>query len=155
MPPVVLAALLAFHCSEHVWMRARNGFSLENFGSTAEGNTALPTSTGAAGSAAGFRVRAGLVSATGGGAAGAAAGAAAASALHSALRKSFHFWPLRVPAALASLYFALHSDMLNACAGMAANAAKPDTATAHNNFARMVILVSLGRGELRTPILAQ
>jgi hypothetical protein len=56
---------------------------------------------------------------------------------------------------LASLYFALHSDMLNACAGMAANAAKPDTATAHTNFARMVILVSLGRGELRNPILAQ
>src|SRR5665213_3131863 len=88
----------------------------------------------------GFGARAGLVSVTGGGAAGAAAGVAVASAPHSALRKSFHFWPLSVPAVLASLYFALHSDMLKACAGMVANAAKPDTATAHNNFARMVIL---------------
>src|SRR6202041_2381720 len=130
-------------------MRALPALSLAYFGSTADGNTALPTGIGRAGAASGF-----FATSLGAGA-GAAAGVAAASAPHSALRKSFHFWPLRVPADLAALYFALHSDMLNACAGMAANAAKPDTATAHNNFARMVILVSLGRGELRTPILAQ
>src|SRR4030088_1961495 len=49
MPPVVLAALLAFHCSEQVCSRAKPGFSLAYFGSTAVGNTALPT--GAAGAA--------------------------------------------------------------------------------------------------------
>src|SRR5712671_3438212 len=70
------------------------------------------------------------------GAAAAAAGAAAASAAHWALRKSFHFWAPSVPAALAALYFALHSCVVRACAGdVMASAAKPDTATAHNNFA--------------------
>src|SRR5947207_12807130 len=109
MPPVVLAALLAFHCSEQVCSRARPGFSWENFGSTAVGNTALPTSTGAvAGAAAVFGAGAGLASVAfgaagaGGAAAGAAAGVAVASAPHSALRKSFHFWPLSVPAVLAA-----------------------------------------------------
>jgi hypothetical protein len=63
---------------------------------------ALPIATGA-GVAGGFAD----VVAFGGGAAG--AGSVAASAPHCAFRKSFHFMPLRVPAALASLYFALHS----------------------------------------------
>src|SRR5665213_3294046 len=80
----------------------------------------------------------GLASASFGaaGAAGAAAGAAAASAAQLALRKSFHFWPLSVPASLAALYFALHSCMVRACAGAAAtSAANPAAANVHNNFA--------------------
>jgi hypothetical protein len=40
---------------------------------------------------------------------------------------------------------ALHSCVVRACAGaIAANAAKPDTAAAHNNFALEVISISLG-----------
>src|ERR1700730_6834423 len=126
-------------------MRPLPALSLAYFGTTADGNTALPAGAGApaAGAAAGAGAGAvsffGLASATGaaGVAGAAAAGAAAgvASAAHWALRKSFHFWPFRVPASLAALYFALHSCMLRACAGAAAaKAAKPDTATAHNNF---------------------
>src|ERR1700722_823705 len=107
------------------------------FGSTADGNTALPTATGAA---MGFGAGAGLASvafgaAGAGAAAGAAAGVAVASAEHSALRNSFHFMPLSVPPLLAAWYFALHSCVVRACAGNVANVAKPDTATAHNNFA--------------------
>src|ERR1700719_667394 len=121
-------------------MRPLPALSLAYFGSTADGNTALPAGGGAAaGAGAGAASFFGLASATGAaGAAGAAAAGAAAgvaSAAHWALRKSFHFWPFRVPASLAALYFALHSCMLRACAGAAAaKAAKPDTATAHNNF---------------------
>src|ERR1700733_14946176 len=128
-------------------MRALPALSLAYFGSTADGNTALPAGIEGAGAASGF-----FATSFGAGAgAGAAAGVAVASAPHSALRKSFHFWPLSVPADVASLYFALHSDMLNACAGMAANAAKPDTATAHNNFARMVILGLPGAWRTKNP----
>src|SRR5271165_6501537 len=108
MPPVVLLALLAAHCAEQVCIRARCGFSCANFGSTAVGNTALPTATGAAGAAAGL-ASAAFGAAGAAGAAAGAAGAAAASAPHSALRKSFHFWPLSVPAVLAAWYLALHS----------------------------------------------
>src|SRR6516225_10302565 len=36
---------------------------------------------------------------------------------HCALRNSFHFISLRVPAACASLYLALHSLTVSACAG--------------------------------------
>src|SRR6266566_3224180 len=96
-------------------MRPLPALSLAYFGSTADGNTAGPD--GAAGAAAGsvsFFASFGAA-----GAAGAAAGAAAgvASAPHCALRKSFHFWPLSVPAVLAAWYFALHSCAVSACAG--------------------------------------
>src|SRR6185437_600533 len=120
MPPLPLEALLALYWSTQVCMRALPADSLAYFGSTADGNTALPVAIGAeAGGAAAVFGAAG-----GGAAAGAAAGVAAASAPHCALRKSVHFWPLRLPSALAALYFALHSDMLSAWAGeTAANAA--------------------------------
>src|SRR6185437_13716193 len=111
MPPLPVPALLALYWSTQVCMRALPADSLAYFGSTADGNTALPVAIGAAagGAAAVF---------------GAAAGVAAASVPHCALRKSVHFWPLRLPSALAALYFALHSDMLSAWAGeTAANAA--------------------------------
>src|ERR1700692_4961276 len=120
-------------------MRPLPALSLAYFGSTADGNTALPAAAGAA-AGAGAASFFGLASAAFGsaGAAGAAAAGAAAgvaSAAHWALRKSFHFWPFRVPASLAALYFALHSCMLRACAGAAGpKAADPNTATAHNNF---------------------
>src|SRR5664280_2774174 len=107
-------------------MRALPAVSLEYFASTAVGNTALPAGA-AAGAGAGAASFFGLASASFGaaGAAGAAAGAAAASAPHWALRKSFHFWPLSVPAVLAAWYFALHSCVVRACAGaVATNAAK-------------------------------
>src|ERR1700730_9703333 len=123
-------------------MRALPSDSLEYFRSTALGNTASPIGAGAAagepgvsGSAAGF------ASAAFGAAAGAAAGVAAASDPHSALRKSFHFWPLVVPAVCAALYLALHSCMVSACAGIAANIARPDAAIVHTTFARVIILV--------------
>src|SRR6476661_7840055 len=110
-------------------MRALPALSLEYFGSTADGNTAGPA--GAAGAAAGAASFFALASAAFG-----AAGAAVASAPHWALRKSFHFWSPSVPAALAALYLALHSCVVRACAGeVTASAAKPATATAHNNFA--------------------
>src|SRR5437762_4734725 len=121
-------------------MRALPSLSLAYFGSTAFGNTAGPA--GAAGAAAslasffaGFAAAAfGSAGAAGAAAAGAAAGVA--SAPHWALRKSFHFWPLSVPAVLAAWYFALHSCVVRACAGdMAANAANPDTAIAQSIFA--------------------
>src|ERR1700726_4674300 len=99
-------------------MRPLPALSLAYFASTAEGNTALPVAIGAAGAAAaaGFGAAAGLAAAVGAGAAaaGAAAGAAAASAAHWALRKSFHFWPLSVPAVVAAWYFALHSCVVRA-----------------------------------------
>ena len=77
-------------------MRALPADSLEYFGDTAVGNTASPAAAGAVfGGAAVVRE------------VGAAAGAVfvgavvgvAASGPHSAFRKSFHFVPLRVPAA--------------------------------------------------------
>src|SRR6201994_4509004 len=124
MPPLPLVSLLALYWSTQVCMRALPADSLAYFGSTAVGNTALPV--GAAGAAAtGFGAGAGLASAAG---AGAAAGAAAgvASAPHWALRKSFHFWPLSVPPALAAWYLALHSCAVRACAGAdITNAARP------------------------------
>src|SRR5579872_24696 len=98
MPPVVLLALFICHCAAQVCMRCMWGFSLANFGSTAIGKTALPVATGAAGAAFGLA----SVTGGGGGAAGAAAGVAVASAPHWVLRKSFHFWPLRVPPDLAA-----------------------------------------------------
>src|ERR1700761_6188398 len=112
MPPLPLVALLAWYWSSQVLNRCLPALRLEYFGSTAEGNTALPTAAGAAGAAIGFGAGAVLASAVGAGAAGAAAGAAAgvASAPHCALRKSFHFMPFRLPSALAALYLALHSD---------------------------------------------
>src|SRR5947207_801760 len=102
-------------------MRALPADSLAYFGSTAFGKMALPKSGGSVG-AAGAASFFGLASAVGAGAAGAAGAAAAgvASAAHWALRKSFHFWPPRVPASLAALYFALHSCMVSACAGAVA-----------------------------------
>src|ERR1700744_93649 len=94
MPPLPLVVLLALYWSTQVCMRALPALSLAYFGSTADGNTALPIATG-----------------------GAAGAAAAASVPHCALRKSLHFWPFSEPSALAALYFALHSDMLSAWAG--------------------------------------
>src|ERR1700757_4713646 len=98
MPPLPLPALLALYWSTQVCMRALPADSLEYFGSTAEGNTALPIATGGAagGVAAVFGAAAGGAAGAG---AGAAAGVAAASAPHCALRKSLHFWPLRLPSA--------------------------------------------------------
>src|SRR3982074_1364666 len=108
MPPLAFAVLLALYWSTQVCMRPLPAVSLEYFASTADGYTAGPA--GAAGAAAGAASFFGLASAAfgaaggaaGAAAAGAAAGAAAASAPHWALRKSFHFWPLSVPAVLAA-----------------------------------------------------
>src|SRR4051794_354191 len=114
-------------------MRPLPAVSLAYFGSTALGKTAGLAGADAAGvAAAGVAAAFGLASAAldaAGAAAGTAAGVAAASDPHSALRKSFHFWPLSVPAVCAALYFALHSCMVSACAGIAANMAKPSAAT--------------------------
>ena len=99
-------------------MRALPALSLEYFGETAFGNTALLGVVGAteglaavvaAGFAGSAGSAAGLVAA-----AGAAAGVADASVPHSALRKSFHFVPLSVPAVCAALYLALHSFIVSA-----------------------------------------
>lgn len=99
-------------------MRALPALSVEYFGETAFGNTALLDVAGATeglvvvvavGFAGGAGAVAGLVAA-----AGAAAGVADASAPHSALRKSFHFMPLSVPAVCAALYLALHSCIVSA-----------------------------------------
>jgi hypothetical protein len=65
-------------------MRALPADLSEYLGSMALGKTVFPTLPGAG--------------------AAVVAGATVASAPHCALRKSFHFMPLRVPAALASLY---------------------------------------------------
>src|ERR1700754_4966922 len=127
-------------------MRALPSVSLEYFGSTALGNTASPI--GAA--AAGFGAAAGFASAAFG-PAGAAAGVAAASDPHSALRKSFHFWPLSVPAVCAALYFALHSCMVSACAGTPANIAKANAAIEPTAFARVIILVLLEAKKFERP----
>src|SRR5712664_1627797 len=120
-------------------MRPLPAVSLEYFGSTADGYTAGPTGRAGAAAGAGAASFFGLAAVSfgaAGAAAGVAAGAAAASAPHWALRKSFHFWPLSVPAVLAAWYFALHSCAVRACAGaVATNAAKPATAKVHNNFA--------------------
>src|SRR3981189_3385160 len=120
-------------------MRALPSGSLEYFESTALGKTASPIGAGAAAVAAGFGAAAGFASAAFGGAAGAAAGVAAASVPHSALRKSFHFWPLSVPAVCAALYLALHSCMVSACAGIAANIAKANAAIEPAAFARVIM----------------
>src|SRR5882757_484241 len=130
-------------------MRPLPAVSLEYFGSTADGNTAGPA--GAAGAAAGvasgfFGLASTAFGAAGaaGVAAGVAAGAAVASAPHSALRKSFHFWPLSVPAVLAAWYFALHSCAVRACAGtVAVSMAKPDTAAAHSRANFVVVILFL------------
>src|SRR3984893_11898400 len=105
-------------------IRALPAVSFEYFGSTAIGNIAGPLGAGAAaGAASGFFGLAFASLGAAGAAARVAAGAAAASAPHWALRKSFHFWPLSVPAVLAAWYFALHSCAVRACAGpVAANA---------------------------------
>src|SRR5580704_17109100 len=133
-------------------MRALPALSLEYFESTAVGKTAGPLGAAGAGAAAGaasfFAVVVGAGAAGAAGAAGVSVVAAAgvASAAHCALRKSFHFWPFKVPASLAALYFALHSCMVSACAGaITTNAAKPEIAAAHNNPARKVILGLPGR----------
>src|SRR5262249_36861619 len=110
---------------------------LEYFGSTAFGNTAGPAGVaGAAAGAASF-----LASFAAGAGAGAAAvraaGAAAgvASAAHWGLRKSFHFWPVSVPPALAAWYLALHSCAVRACAGAdITNAARAEAAIAQSSL---------------------
>lgn len=115
-------------------MRALPALSLEYFGETAFGNTALPGAAGvtdglAAVVAAGFGgaavdgAAAGFVAA-----AGAGAGAADASVPHSALRKSFHFTPLSVPAVCAALYLALHSFIVSASADELPKAIAPRSA---------------------------
>src|SRR6202012_3388142 len=85
----------------------------EYFGETAFGNVALPAGIAGAGLAAAAFGAAGGDAPPG---AEAAAGFAAASDPHSALRKSFHFWPLSVPAVCAALYLALHSFIVSALA---------------------------------------
>ena len=93
-------------------MRALPALSLEYFGETAFGNTAL---LGVAGATEGLVV---VVAVGFAGRAGAAAGLVATtgdeSVPHSALRKSFHFMPLTVPAVCAALYLALHSCIVSA-----------------------------------------
>src|SRR5438128_11293373 len=143
MPPLPPVALLALYWSTQVCMRPLPADSLAYFGSTALGNIAGPDGiAGAAAGAASFLASFGAAgagaAAAGGGAAGAAAGVA--SAPHWALRKSFHFWPARVPAVLAAWYFALHSCAVRACAGaLATKAARPEAAIVHISFACMVI----------------
>src|ERR1700740_3717318 len=105
MPPLALVALLALYWSTQVCMRALPALSLAYFGSTAFGKTALPVIVGAIGAGAGAASFFAVVAGAGAGAAGAAVVAAGvASAPHCALRKSFHFWPLSVPASFAALY---------------------------------------------------
>src|SRR5207302_2529253 len=125
-----------------VCMRALPALSLAYFGSTADGYTAGPEgAAGAAVGAASFFASFGAAGAAGAAAVGAAGAAAGvASAPHCALRKSFHFWPLSVPAVLAAWYFALHSCAVSACAGeVATEAAKAAMAAAHNNLVWLVI----------------
>src|SRR6516165_513448 len=95
-------------------MRALPADSLEYFGLTAVGKTALPKAAGA-GAGAG---------------AGAAAGATEASAPQFALRKSFHFMPFKVFASLAALYLALHSAMVSAWAEVPCRTTAASTAPA-------------------------
>src|SRR5437899_2800969 len=103
MPPLALVVLLALYWSTQVCMRALPSLSLEYFGSTAFGNTAGPAGAAGAGAASFLACLVASFGAAGAGAAGAAAvGAGVASAPHWALRKSFHFWPLSVPAVLAA-----------------------------------------------------
>ena len=146
---MAFVALLALYWSRQVCMRALPALSCEYFGATLVGKTALlgilvPAAADALDCAEGFvgvtAPVADAPAADGAGWAGLGTVLVAADVVpapHCALRKSFHFWPLRVPACLASLYFALHSVMLSALVGeIAANAVKPERATAHKrNFA--------------------
>src|SRR5205814_2653028 len=136
-------------------MRALPALSLAYFGSTADGKTAGPEgAAGAAAGAASFFASFGAAGAAGAAAVGAAAGVA--SAPHWALRKSFHFWPLSVPAVLAAWYFALHSCAVSACAGeVATEAAKAAMAAAHNNLVWLVIPESPTGALLKSRILTQ
>src|SRR5262245_20325445 len=98
-------------------MRARPALSLEYFGETAVGKTALPDA--AAGAAPRFAA----------GAAGAAVGAVAvavASAPHSALRKAAQLRPASVPLVFAAWYLTPHSLSVSACTGDTVTA--PDSA---------------------------
>jgi hypothetical protein len=107
-------------------MRALPADMLEYLGLTAFGNTALPTDTGA-------DVGLGVVGAVDVVLdAGAAAGVADAVPPHSALRKSFHFMPLSVPLAFASLYLALHSAIVRAFADVPCRTMAATTAAAQN-----------------------
>src|SRR5215510_15042443 len=89
-------------------MRALPADSLEYFGDTAVGKTALTAAraAGAGGVAAG--------GAGAGAAVGAGPGAAAAVAPHCVLRNSFQVCPARVPPDLAAWYLALHSLAVSA-----------------------------------------
>ncbi len=130
--------------------------------------TALGKTAAEAGAAAGFAVSlagaAGFASAAfGAGAAAGGAGAAVvvvadagvASALHSALRKSFHFLPSSVPADLAASYFALHSCIVSAWAGIETKSvANPDAAAMHTRFEPIFIwAISIPRKDHGTLIL--
>src|SRR4051794_10985891 len=139
-------------------MRALPSLSLEYLEATAFGNTAGPA--GAAGAAASFFVSflassffASFGAAAGAGAA--AAGAGVASAPHWALRKSFHFWPLRVPAVFAAWYFALHSCEVRACAGDATVKAKPASAAAQSSLLGIFMSWSPWGAFLESRIVAQ
>jgi hypothetical protein len=127
-----LLVLLALYWSRQVSIRAFPADMVEYLGLTVPGNTAFPTDIGAGiGFAFGAAGGADAVLDAGAGAgaeAGAEAGAADASEPHSALRKSFHFMPLSVLLAFASLYLALHSAIVRAfadvpCMTMAATTA--------------------------------
>src|SRR5215813_14522501 len=141
MPPLALVALLALYWSTQVCMRPLPGVSLAYFESIAFGNTALLIGSGD-GTGVVVSFFAAVVAGAGArAAAGAGVAAGVASAPHCALRKSFHFMVPSVPSFLAAWYFALHSWVVSAFAGaVAANAAKPDTATAQNSLALKVIL---------------
>src|SRR6476620_12761100 len=91
-------------------MRALPAFSLANLGEIAVGNSGAPAAAGAVGAAAV------------GAAPDGAAAAGVAPAPHSALRKSFHFLSPSVPAALAALYWALHSADVRPLAASVAGA---------------------------------
>src|SRR5690606_32933788 len=93
-PPLALLALLALYWSTQVCSRALLSLSFEYFESTLLGNTAGPADAAGAASFLASLVASFFVSLD--------AAAGAASAPHWALRKSFHFWPLSVPAALAA-----------------------------------------------------
>ena len=97
-------------------MRAWPGVSLEYFGLTAFGNTAVLYAAGADPLVARVVRLAVVGAAVESGVEVEAAGLA--SAPHWALRKSFHFIPCNVPADCASLYFALHSFIVSAVAGL-------------------------------------
>jgi hypothetical protein len=98
-------------------------------------------------SAAGGGVGAGFSAAGGGVAAG-------ASPPHSALRKSFHFMPLRVPAALAAWYLALHSFAVRAYAGAGIDAVAKTATNIPDAINKTVFMAVISWAKLKGKALA-